>query len=84
MCVYRHTGRVQVQGLAAQSFGRQQQTHLLPKTGDLDIANSVFTVLNRKLIDRPRGSRAPMPAQVREALVACAEKRGDHSCFVRW
>lgn len=65
--------RKQVDGLGAQKFPRRSQVHLLRHTIDLDIENSVFTVLHQfveKLKLKPQ-----MPEDVADVLRKCALER---------
>eukprot|EP00435_Cladocopium_sp_Y103_P028911 s785_g7.t1 len=62
-----------VQGLGAQKFTRRAQQHLLPHTHDLDIHNSVFTVMSQ-VLDKLQVDPA-LPQDVRSALDRCVSDR---------
>ena len=62
-----------VQGLGAQKFTRRAQQHLLSHTHDLDIHNSVFTVVSQ-LLDKLQIAPA-LPQGIRSALDRCVSDR---------
>lgn len=65
--------RKQVDGHGAQKFPRRSQVHLLPHTIDVDIENSIFTVLHQlvaKLSLKPQ-----MPQDLADVLRKCALER---------
>ena len=69
--------RKMVAGLGAQKFTRRAQQHLLHHTHDLDIHNSVFTVLTQ-LLDKLKPV-PPLPEDLRATLDRCASCR-DQVC----
>ena len=62
-----------VQGIRAQKFTRRAQQHLLSHTHDLDIANSVFTVISQ-LLDKLKPV-PPLPQDLRVAFDRCVSHR---------
>lgn len=64
-------------GLGAQKFTRRAQQHLLAHTHDLDIHNSVFTVLCQ-LLDKLQVSPV-LPKDIQSALDRCVSSR-DQVC----
>lgn len=78
-CAYRYSGlatlrgRKQVADIGAQKFTRRVQQVLLPETRDLDIENSLFTIMPQLL--QKMELDPGMPAETWEALEACWKDR---------
>ena len=77
-CSYHYSGpstraRKQVSGVGAQKFSRRIQAILLTNTYDLDIENSLFTLIWQLLAKLDL--EPPMPQEARDALQACFENR---------
>ena len=62
-----------VKGIRAQKFTRRDQQHLLSHTHDLDISNSVFTVI-AQLLDKLKPV-PPLPQDLRVAFDRCVSHR---------
>jgi hypothetical protein len=75
VCTYHYGGsgqlrsRKHVDGIGAQKFTRRVQQVLLPHTHDLDIENSLFSLMHQLLTRL--GLNPSMPEECREALNAC-------------
>ena len=67
--------RKMVQGFGAQKLTRRAQAHMVANTHDLDICNSVFTLL-AQLVQKLEVSPS-MPAPLLEVLQGCALRRDE-------
>ena len=67
--------RAYLQGFGAQSCSRKMLRFLCPATRDLDIENSVFTLLHQLLLKL--GAKEELPEYIWEPLEQCAEARDD-------
>jgi hypothetical protein len=78
-CSYHYSGpttlrtRKQASEFSAQRMSRRVQAVILPHTHDLDIENSLFTLI-AQLLEKLDVDPA-MPAEAREALDLCAQNR---------